>query len=158
MDHLNNQLNDYIKMMNWSINNFIEWQHKRMWQLILDSCDNDILHIIVWLSDTTGHDRKGKNKKTRTRTRSNTFSFCNAQKSSSVVAEHELLGGELRAKNFSPPSHPTNHAGFSWSYQNCLGLSLDFLGPIGFVAANLAANWPQAALVKRDVNPAKTDL
>ena len=51
-----------------------------------------------------------------------------------------------------------NHAGFSWSYQNCLGLSLDFLGPIGFVAANLAANWPQAALVKRDVNPAKTDL
>ena len=51
-----------------------------------------------------------------------------------------------------------NNAGFSWSYQNCLGLSLDFLGPIGFVAANLAANWPQAALVKRDVNPAKTDL
>ena len=37
-------------------------------------------------------------QKTRTRTRSNTFSFCNAQKSSSVVAEHELLGGELRAK------------------------------------------------------------
>ena len=31
-------------------------------------------------------------QKTRTRTRSNTFSFCNAQKSSSVVAEHELLG------------------------------------------------------------------
>ena len=28
-----------------------------------------------------------------------------------------------------------NHAGFSWSYQNCLGLSLDFLGPIRFVAA-----------------------
>ena len=34
----------------------------------------------------------------------------------------------------------------------------DFLGPIGFVAANLAANWPQAALVKRDTNPAKTAL
>ena len=39
-----------------------------------------------------------------------------------------------------------------------LGTTLDFLGPIGFVAANLAANWPQAALVKRDLNPAKTDL
>ena len=51
-----------------------------------------------------------------------------------------------------------NHAGFSWSYQNCLGLSLDFLGPIGFVAANLAANWPQAALVKRYLNLAKTAL
>ena len=56
------------------------------------------------------------------------------------------------------PDQLRNHAGFSWSCQNCLGLSLDFLGPIGFVAANLAANWPQAALVKRDVNPAKTDL
>ena len=56
------------------------------------------------------------------------------------------------------PDKLRNKVGFSWSYQNCLGLSLDFLGPIGFVAANLAANWPQAALVKRDVNPAKTAL
>jgi hypothetical protein len=47
---------------------------------------------------------------------------------------------------------------FSWSYQNWLGLSLDFLGPIGFVAATWQANWPQAALVKRDINPAKTAL
>ena len=39
------------------------------------------------------------------------------------------------------------------TYQNCLGLSLDFPGPIGFVAAT-----PRAALVKRDINPAKTDL
>ena len=47
---------------------------------------------------------------------------------------------------------------FSWSHQNWLGLSLDFLGPIGFVAATWQANWPQAALVKRDINPAKTIL
>jgi hypothetical protein len=40
----------------------------------------------------------GKKKKTRTRTNLNTFSFCNARKSSSVVAEHKLLGGELSAK------------------------------------------------------------
>ena len=46
----------------------------------------------------------------------------------------------------------------SWSYQNWLGLSLDFLGPIGFVAATWQANWPPAALVKRDINPAKTAL
>ena len=36
-----------------------------------------------------------------------------------------------------------------------MALSADFLGPIGFVAANLAANWPQAALVKRDVTQLK---
>jgi hypothetical protein len=39
-----------------------------------------------------------------------------------------------------------------------LGLSLDFLGPIGFVAATWQADWPHAALVKRDINPAKTAL
>ena len=39
-----------------------------------------------------------------------------------------------------------------------LGTTLDFLGPIGFVAANLAGNWPQAALVKKHLNLAKTAL
>ena len=53
-----------------------------------------------------------------------------------------------------------NHAGFSWSYQNCLGLSLDFLGPIGFVAATcqLIGRSLRSVLVKRDLNPAKTTL
>ena len=75
---------------------------------------------------------------------------------SNSVRCNKLLRGE--GWQTDPVLILRNHAGFSWSYQNCLGLSLDFLGPIGFVAANLAANWPQAALVKRDVNPAKTAL
>ena len=70
---------------------------------------------------------------------------------------YKLLLG-LRYSEGWEPDHLRNQAGFSWSYQNCLGLSLDFLGPIGFVAANLAANWPQAALVKRYLNLAKTAL